>query len=188
MLQVVHQSLLGQHRRLHAGVKKAQLVSPQGFGAVHGAVGFFQHIAHRLGHTQKHHRADAQRGLKAVALQVKVLLHRQQNLLRHAVGLAHRVRLWLAQGVEQHHKLVAAKSGHTVALAHTQQQPLADLLQQQVAHIVAQGVVDLLETVNVQEHQRAVVVGARRGQPRLVEPVHQQTPVGQPGEGVVQRI
>ncbi len=64
------------------------------------------------------------------------------------------------------------------------QQPGRQLAQQLVARGVAADVVDLLEAVEVAEQDRTAGTGAER----LLEPVGEQHPVGQPGEGVVQRL
>jgi len=65
-------------------------------------------------------------------------------------------------------------------------QPLRYLEQQGVADVVAEGVVDVLETVQVQEHhrqRRALAVAPRRRQ-CLFEASLQVQSVGQVGQGV----
>ena len=51
-------------------------------------------------------------------------------------------------------EFVAAEARHGVAVAHMALQAPADLLEQQVAGLVAAGVVDFLEVVEVDEQQR----------------------------------
>ena len=84
-----------------------------------------------------------------------------------------------------HHddELVAAESGQHVALAQRRAQPLGHDLQQLVADLVAEAVVDRLEVVEVDEQHRHLVDLGRR-QP-VVEEVHQVRAVGQPGQLVV---
>ena len=84
---------------------------------------------------------------------------------------------------EEHGELVAAEAGHHRLLALEFAEALADHLQQPVADVVPQGVVDILEPVDVHEQH-----GCRpgHGQPSL-EPLLEVQPVRQPGEGVVQR-
>ena len=87
-----------------------------------------------------------------------------------------------------HHddELVAAEPGHSVRLADDGLQVLGRSHEQLVAGLVAQGVVDPLDVVEVDEQDGDVAaVPARAGQ-RLLEPVQQQPAVGQAGEGVVQ--
>ena len=89
---------------------------------------------------------------------------------------------------EQDRELVAAEAGHGVDLAQGGLEPLADLDQELVAVVVAEGVVDLLEPVQIDQSQRRrdqLAVGLAH---RLAGPVVQQGPVGQPGEGVGQGL
>jgi hypothetical protein len=96
-------------------------------------------------------------------------------------GLAGR---WIGGG-EQDGELVAAEPGHGVVAADRALEPPGHLDQQQVARVVAEVVVDLLEPVEV-EHQHGGPAGAgpRRGQGRL-GPCLEGGPIRQPGERVV---
>ena len=67
-------------------------------------------------------------------------------------------------------------------------QTRADLLQQQVAEVMAEGVVDLLEAVEVEQQQRQRRVLASSGEDRLRQPVLQQGAIGQARQPVVQRL
>ena len=92
----------------------------------------------------------------------------------------------LVAGVlQQDHELVAAQPRHGVAPGHAGAQALGDLLQQLVALLVAQRVVEHLEVVQVDEHQRAFARPVIVGQ-RLVQPVQQQLAVGQLGQRIVE--
>ena len=63
--------------------------------------------------------------------------------------------------LEHHRELVAAEAGHGVALADGLAQAPADLDQQLVAEVMAEGVVDLLEAVEVHhDHARPSVAAA----------------------------
>ena len=55
-------------------------------------------------------------------------------------------------GGQQHAELVAAEAGDGVALAERLLEAVRDLLQQAVARVVAERVVDLLEVVEVDQH------------------------------------
>ena len=57
---------------------------------------------------------------------------------------------------QQDRELVAAEPGHGVRRAQRARQPLADQLEQAVAVVVAERVVDLLEVVEVHDHHRAL--------------------------------
>ena len=91
------------------------------------------------------------------------------------------------QVLAQEHELVAVHAGERVARPDHAGQPLGDGAQHLVADLVAVGVVDRLELVEVDEQhagERPRPLGALTG---VLEPLLEQHPVGQPGEGVVQR-
>ena len=66
-------------------------------------------------------------------------------------------------------------------------QPLANLLQQQVALVVSLGVVQVLEIVQVNEAHRGPMLATRAGRLGLLQPVMKQPAVAQAREGVVKR-
>ena len=90
--------------------------------------------------------------------------------------------------VEHHDEFVAAEAGGGVDRANFVLQPARDADQQGVADGVAEAVVDELESIEVEEEQREVVVRitlcAGEG---LADAVGEQGAIGQPGEPVVQR-
>ncbi len=61
-------------------------------------------------------------------------------------------------------------------------------MQQLVAGLVAERVVDLLEAVEVDEQRRALGAAPAGAREHLLDPVEDQRPVGQTGERVVQRL
>ena len=63
-----------------------------------------------------------------------------------------------------------------------------DLLQQAVARVVAERVVDLLEVIEVDQHHGRGHVRAAAGGDRLLDAVAEERAVGQAGERVVQRL
>ena len=88
---------------------------------------------------------------------------------------------------DHHLELVAAHARHGVVVAQRGAQPARDLLQQLVADVVAQRIVDELEAVEVDEQHRHLLVEALRLRQRLGEAIHQHRAVGQAGERVVVR-
>ena len=82
-------------------------------------------------------------------------------------------------------ELVATEPGEHVAFAQHRAQPLGHDLQQLVADLVPEAVVDRLELVEVDE-QHGDVVDLGVAEP-VVQQVHQIRPVRQPGQLVVAR-
>ena len=113
-------------------------------------------------------------------------LHGPRELAQDLVG--HDARALRPLEVRQdHHELVAALAGDGVHLAHAGAQAPRHVLQDVVAGVVAQRVVEELEAVEVEEEHRHVALLAARLHDRLVEAVLHEAPVGQPRERVVVR-
>ena len=153
---------------VHRLGEDAEAVAARRLGAVHGDVGLAQQLGgfgDLLGGEDGADR-DADPRL-AVADDERLADDRDDPLAQPAdVGLA--LRADLDDG-----EFVAADAGDRVGLAQQRAQPLADLLDELVAGIVAERVVDLLEAVEIEHQQgdllaRAAVAGQRlaRGGPR----------------------
>ena len=153
---------------VHRLGEQAEAVAAGGLGAVHGDVGLAQQLGglgDLLGREDRADR-DADPGL-AVADDEGLADHRDDPLAQAAdVGLA------LGADLDDG-EFVAADAGDRVGLAQQRAQPLADFLDELVAGIVAERVVDLLEAVEIEHQQRhllarAAIAGQRlaRGGPR----------------------
>ena len=91
--------------------------------------------------------------------------------------------------LHQDRELVAAQPGRGVLRPQHVHQPLGDVDEHPVADPVADAVVDLLEVVEVEEQHHHVVLAAPGPTlHRVLEPVGEQATVGEPGEGVVERV
>ncbi len=160
--QVVLQLQALQVVRLQVGLVEAEALL-RFLGVVHRHVGRLQQrhgVLAVLG-IDRNADAGAQQHLAAEeherALQVVVDL--LGDAAHHLVG---------AHAIQHDAELVAAEARHQVALAHAAGEALGDVLQQQVAGLVAQRVVDQLEVVEVEEQQRELLVLARGvGEQRL---------------------
>jgi hypothetical protein len=69
--------------------------------------------------------------------------------------------------------------------ANTAQQPCRDRLQKKIADSMAQGIVDLLEPIQIDEQQAHALARWARGGDRLLDAVVEQGAIGQIGEHVV---
>ena len=85
----------------------------------------------------------------------------------------------------QDDELVAAEPRHGVAGPDLLAQPLGHLAEQQVAELVAEGVVDHLEAVEVENQQRDPGAGGRAAVEGVGDQPQEQAAVGQPGQVVV---
>ena len=169
---------------LHLRVKKAQVVASQRFHLVHGDVSLLEQVAGRQVGPAKQRGADGGRVAVVVRAQQVALVELAQDFFANAPSLGCRVVAPVGQVFQQDHKFVAAQTRHGVFLAHAGFQAQGHLLQQQVTHVVPQGVVQGFEMVQVQEQQRTEVCAAGTGGEGVLQAVHQQTPVGQAAQGV----
>ena len=186
-------------RDLHAGDVLAAVVGGDVvavaaglLGGVHREVGAdHQVLAARL-LVAEADDADRGRHRDALALERQAAL---ADRLEHALGDALR---GVAVGVaQQHGELVAAEAGHDVRLADAVVQRAADRADDLVAGLVAAGVVDVLEAVEVEQEERALAavaggVGDELGQllveAAAVEQLGQRVVVGEVLELVLEAL
>ena len=97
------------------------------------------------------------------------------------------MRLAASGLLDQHGELVATEPGHRVGRAQAALNPAGDLDEDPVAGAMADAVVDALEIVEIEEqdHRRCGAPTARRQ--GVIQTVDEQGPVGEVGEGIVER-
>ncbi len=176
----------------HGRREEPEHVLAVGLGMVHGGVGVHQQ---GLG-VGAVHRAQGDADAGGDHHIVPAQVHGPAQHLVHAPG-HHGSILGIVDFAQQDGELVAAqprqlraggielRPGDGVRAAHAAGQAPGGLHQHQVAGAVAEGVVDALEVVQVQEqHRQHAAVAARQVQ-GLVDPLLEQQPVRQAGEAVV---
>ncbi|HZX26955.1 MAG TPA: hypothetical protein VFF16_07810 [Telluria sp.] len=174
-----------QQGRLHARIEEPQGVAPALLGLVHGQVGVLQQVGHAL-RAGEHLDADAGGAAKFLVDQLVGQGQRHQDLFGDDARFRRRDSLTGRQSFQQDHELVAAQARHGVALAHGMGQPPRGLDQELVAHIVAAGIVDALEVVQVDEQQGAVRTRPGIDAEHVMQLFLQEPAVGQVGQGIVQ--
>ena len=175
------------HRRLHGGIEKPERVAPGGLGLVHRHVGALENFLHAAGIDAEQRDPDAGAAAVLAPRDIVGLTQQAQDFFRHGLGVRRGGGRGITHVVDHHHEFVATQPRDGVRVAHKGAEPPRHLLQQQVPLVVAHGVVEGLEVVQVDQQQRAVVAAAAGGQQRMLEPVLQQAPVGQVGQRVVKR-
>ena len=89
--------------------------------------------------------------------------------------------------VEEDHELVAASARDRVGLADAGPDPGRDATQESVPVAVPDGVVDLLESIEIEEQERRSLAAPAALREQLAEPLSIQPNVRQAGERIVQR-
>ena len=125
--------------------------------------------------------ADAAPRAQAQVADVERALELAEQAARDALRVA-----GVGDGDDQP-ELVAAEARDRVARAQRQLQADRDLDQEAVALLVAEGVVDLLELVEVEQHHRELVAGSRRTADRVLGAVVEEHTVREARQTVVQR-
>ena len=88
------------------------------------------------------------------------------------------------QFAQDQDEFISARTRQGIGLTNADLQAVGDFLQQSVPDVVTQGVIDIFEMVKVEKHQGQMImhpVGFMNG---LLQPVNEQTPIGQPGQRV----
>ncbi len=129
-----------------------------------------------------HRDADAGPDDEVVVFDAEGALERQADLLGGVL------RTPLADFRQQDRELVAAEPRDGARVAQDRRQAQRHLLEDIVADLMAEGVVDLLEPIEIHHQQgEGAAAAARRADP-LLEAVLQQQAVRQVREGVVKRL
>ncbi len=161
-----------------ADVEQGRAVAAPLLGVVHRQVGVLEQLG-RVGRAGGVDHADAGRHHDPAPGQVD---GRGQGIGQAGRQCGH--RLGTVEVRAQHHELVAADARYQVGRTQGPAEAVAHLLQQLVAGIVAEAVVDELEAVEVDEQEPGShpFVSERVSQPR-----QQLAAVGEAGEVVVER-
>jgi hypothetical protein len=183
-LEVRAQFEAGEHALVHLGFEQAVAALAVALGDVHRGVGVADHlVGARVRLRVEHGDAEAapQRELLVAGAQ------RHGQGLEHALGGVGGLLAGL-DVLEQDRELVAAEAGGGVSAANARVEPARHLDQHLVARGVAQGVVDLLEVVEVEEEHGAPATLAARPDDGVAHALGEQRAVGEPGDGVVERL
>ncbi|EGF32081.1 hypothetical protein IMCC9480_2969 [Oxalobacteraceae bacterium IMCC9480] len=175
---------MGGHLLLDLRIEEAQRIAAGRLGLIHREVGAFQEFGGVVLVLAEERHADAWRAVMHMAIQVIRQVQRSQDFFADPFGLQGSGDGLLAEFFEQHDEFVATDARHGIAVAHAARQPTGDLLQQQIALVMAEAVIEQLEVVEVDEHQRALARATQAGRQRAPQTIHQQAPVRQFGERI----
>ena len=149
---------------------------------VHGDVGTLEQLLDRVAVLREDGDSDARLDVQRQALNRERVAQLELNPGDELLGEPH-----IDVG-EQEAELVAADSRHGVLTARARLKPLPELVQQRVARVVTECVVDLLEAIEIHQQNGVRRSGALRPLQTLRDPVVEEAPVREPGERVVQRL
>ena len=112
----------------------------------------------------------------------------ERALERHPQAQTGRARRGLVAGRQHDGKLVAAEARQHVVGAQQLRQPRPDLLQDLVTGVMAQGVVELLEAVEVDQQQRELPTVLVRGTDSGMKALHEVPSIGEARQVIGERL
>ncbi len=163
---------------MHVGAERLQATT-EPFGRVHRRISMFEQ--RRGAQVSVIEGGNRQAGTRPHEDHLAVRAERSLKCLHDLVD----DQMGVLPGIfDQHSEFVATEPGNRVAGSHTTHQPLGGLHQQGVTGGMTQVVVDEFEVVEVhrQDGDRTLVAMIKLH--HVIEPVAEQHPVGQVGQGV----
>src|SRR5664280_528570 len=157
---------------VHARLEQLDGVLAAGLDRVHRHVGVAQQLLEVRPRRRADGHPDAGRDAMLDLIQIEMGV---QGIVK-TPGERQCLRVG-ADGVDQHEELIPADTGHGVLRTRYGLQPLRDVAQKRVAHLVAEAVVDQLERVEVDHDGGDAVSRSQRAGERLRGPVAEQSAV-----------
>ncbi len=165
---------------VHFSGEVLELVSAGAFGFVHRDVGAALEDVDVMAVLGEDGDADGGGNEELTAVDFDGMGKRAQETPRDADGI-----LFIGEVRQDDGEFVAAHPAKRVIFAQTGFEPLADGAEEAVAGVVAEGVIDELEAVEVDEHEADIAMLAARDGNRLVKTVFEKGAVGQSGERIM---
>ena len=177
-------------RILHRRIEETQGVAPGRLGLVHRRVRALHQLIDADRITQKQGNPRTRCAVmiahaRTIGVQRDVELvgpaQLRLDLVGHVLRLNRRVGAFV-EIFEQDNEFVPTEARHRVTFPDARFQAGRDFDQQLVAHGMAQGVVEGLEVVEVDQHQRTVPAMPCAAVQRLAQTIEHQPPIGKPGQ------
>ena len=171
---------------LHVRIVKTDRVAPRRLGLIHGGICVFEQVFQAILMSAKQHDADAWRGAMGIIAEQVWPVQCGAHLLGNQLCLRGSLSDNRTQRPHHHHEFIAAQSRYGITAAYTGFQPPGDLQQQQIADVMALGVVEYFEMIEIEKHQRAMLPAAITDGECLPQAILQQAPVRQIGQRIIE--
>ena len=150
-----------------------------------GNIGLLQDIIHAVLPVPEDRDPDAGAAEAFSVIEQVGLANRSQDFLADGLGLGRGLLGNFAQVFEHHDKLITAQSRHGVGVADARGKAPGEFLKEIIACLMAEGLVQHLEIIQIDQQQRLRAVPLGAGGQGLTQPVHQKTAVGKACQRVV---
>ncbi|MNF58912.1 hypothetical protein D3C84_404890 [compost metagenome] len=166
LAQVYFQSGACRGNRLHFRIEEAHGIAARRLGAIHRQVSALQNIVRCAQLPLEQRNAEAGGAVVLISIQLVGNVQRVENLFANSLGLDSCFWRILIKAIQQDNEFVSAQASHGVALAYAAAKAQSNLLQQHVASVMPQRVVQCLEVIQVNENYpaRMQATGAARQQ------------------------
>ncbi len=176
--QVVLDGLAEMEFLLHRLVEEGEAVATLVLGPVEREIGCLEERRRAFAVAWAHRDAERKRRVDLRRAEIEWRDHRVDDAMSRCGTVRGAVDLRQDQ-----RELVAAKPGEAVAVAYGSPDAFDDADQQAVAGLMAVGVIDVLETVDVDGDERHLRVGSAAGD-RCLEHLVEAEAIGQGGQGI----
>ena len=178
--QVLQQLQLLARVSVHRHIEEAVAILAHALGVVHRGIGVHQQLLGVTAVAGVQGNADAGGDFQRMLGHLERAIDQRHLAFSQAEGI---IRL---RQLHQQHELIPADTRQGVLAAQVFTQALADLAQQLISQVVAEGIVDRFEAIQVDKHQGEATALLLNGLHRLLNTVCEQGAIGQAGEHVVQ--
>ena len=164
---------------LQRGGEKAHGVAACRFGLIQGNIGLLQDLIRGVLAIPEDGDPDAGSAAAFAAREQVGLANGSENSLPGRLRLGRGVLGSCAQVFEDDRKLISAQSRHGIGFSKAGAKTPGGFLQQKVAGLMAEGVVQRLEVIQIDEQQCLLAAIGGAGGQGLPQPFQQQAAVGQ---------
>ena len=172
---------------LQGGREEAHGVAARRLRLVQGDIGLLQDGFGGLLMVSEEADSDAGARMAFAAIQQIGMADDGEYSFRDAPGLCRGILRNLIQIFEHDRELIRSQPRHGVGFVDTAGDAPRNLLQQKIARAMAKGVVHRLEVIQINVEQSLLAVADCVGGHGLLQAVQQQAPVGQAGQGIMER-
>ena len=160
--------------------EKLEIVAADLLGPVHGHVGILDQNVRVNAVNRRDGDADAAGDKELNVFVIKGLAHGLEQPVRYQGDSVERINIR-----QKNQEFVTTLPGQRIPQAQQHLEPVGEFDQQLIASGMAKAVVDVLEVVQIEKHQRHLVALAVHVVQGHLQPVIEEDAVGQAGEGVM---
>src|ERR1035437_4211673 len=182
--QIFLHGCAGIHGGLQSGSKEEQGIFTRGLRLIKGDIGLLQNLIQLFTAVPENADPDAAGADSFATLDVIRPVDCCKDLFSDDLRLRGGDFGSLAEVFKQEEELIGTDPARGVDFADADAKALGGFAQHKVANLMAEGVVQCLEIVEIDEQQRPLAMIAGAGGDALAQALHQEAAIGQPGQRI----